>query len=740
MAISPCNSDPSEILEAITGVKSAEAAFEAQLQQAADASLDNADKFDKFVNGGVTEEVQLGAGQPTPTLRNVVHLVKSAAAELDDSDVSGKFSDAANGGTELRMLSERFGDLVNIRDFGAVGDGTTNDTTAWTAWQTALASGGIGYIPAGDYLVSGTVKHFAHGCLGNGTDLVWDAYMNSAPSPETNWPHGGTTGPIVKYYKQYGAPTTWSPQIDLSFDCVCNSTPTLTSHGNGPVGLEVRGTSKGSCNLTMPVGVRSVIENCLNGDGDAVAIWGRTKKTDPAGGTNNSDSCAGHFSTICSSVGTGISMATEHVAVCDKDQGEEGTEFANFFDPGGIVAEHVILNGNKGMVQSGILFNGTSASPYGSWAAIVFNNNIFKYNNSALFPENTTILKAFTFNTENSPESFMWLGYCPKHVRMVGSYGFNFFADNVSLHSNTVDGSPFFEAIDQLKYDPDDPDDPDKPSTPATPWVGFRISGATCGSSRHVPNVGSTKTVYFDLYHERNNPIIFYRARGAQGTAHQFYCTASDSASLNSYPSLVVNANGCFPGSDNTVKLGSTSFRWSEVFAATGSITTSDERVKDNIEAPSDALMRAWGKVNFKVFQFKDAIAQKGSENARLHVGVIAQHVIAAFAEEGLDATRYGLLCHDSWDAIEPHEQREWVEDEPERRDDDGNLIKEAVGHYNVIVEQAREAGDIYSIRYDEALALECAYQRWRLEQIEARLNGISGNGPAPSGASPDNL
>jgi hypothetical protein len=31
-------------------------------------------------------------------------------------------------------------------------------------------------------------------------------------------------------------------------------------------------------------------------------------------------------------------------------------------------------------------------------------------------------------------------------------------------------------------------------------------------------------------------------------------------------------------------------------------------------------------------------------------------------------------------------------------------------------------AGDRYGIRYEEALALECAYQRWRLAQIEARL------------------
>jgi hypothetical protein len=44
---------------------------------------------------------------------------------------------------------------VNVRDFGAVGDGVTVDTPAFTAALLAIpASGGILYIPAGDYVAS----------------------------------------------------------------------------------------------------------------------------------------------------------------------------------------------------------------------------------------------------------------------------------------------------------------------------------------------------------------------------------------------------------------------------------------------------------------------------------------------------------------------------------------------------------------------------------------------------------
>lgn len=166
---------------------------------------------------------------------------------------------------------------------------------------------------------------------------------------------------------------------------------------------------------------------------------------------------------------------------------------------------------------------------------------------------------------------------------------------------------------------------------------------------------------------------------------------------------------------DNTSSLGTSGTRWSEIFAGTGTINTSDERDKASIVAPDEALMRAWGKVNFKVFQFKDAVEKKGAD-ARLHVGVIAQQVIEAFASEGLDATRYGLLCYDKWD--DEYEDVEVV-DAPEIVAEDGTVT-----HAQTHIERrlVTPAGDRYGIRYEEALALEAAYQRWRMDKLEATL------------------
>ena len=49
-----------------------------------------------------------------------------------------------------------------------------------------------------------------------------------------------------------------------------------------------------------------------------------------------------------------------------------------------------------------------------------------------------------------------------------------------------------------------------------------------------------------------------------------------------------------------------------------------------------------------KKFRWKDAVAIKG-DNARIHVGAIAQEVKQAFTDESLDADRYAIFCKDEW-------------------------------------------------------------------------------------------
>lgn len=57
----------------------------------------------------------------------------------------------ATGGSVPRTLEDHFGDMLSVKDFGAVGDGVTDDTTALQNWLNALQPGRSGYVPAGTY-------------------------------------------------------------------------------------------------------------------------------------------------------------------------------------------------------------------------------------------------------------------------------------------------------------------------------------------------------------------------------------------------------------------------------------------------------------------------------------------------------------------------------------------------------------------------------------------------------------
>jgi hypothetical protein len=97
---------------------------------------------------------------------------------------------------------------------------------------------------------------------------------------------------------------------------------------------------------------------------------------------------------------------------------------------------------------------------------------------------------------------------------------------------------------------------------------------------------------------------------------------------------------------DNTQNIGSASIRWSTIYSATGSINTSDENLKQDIESLESAEIGVAIAIKglVKKFRFKDAVEVKG-EDARIHVGVIAQEVEQAFVDAGLDPRRYALFC-----------------------------------------------------------------------------------------------
>jgi len=104
------------------------------------------------------------------------------------------------------------------------------------------------------------------------------------------------------------------------------------------------------------------------------------------------------------------------------------------------------------------------------------------------------------------------------------------------------------------------------------------------------------------------------------------------------------------PHNDGASSCGLVAKRWSVVYATTGTINTSDGNQKQQVAdlTAQEKAVAVSIKSLIKTFKFNDAVAEKG-DGARIHVGVIAQDVKAAFEAQGLDASRYGLFCSDTW-------------------------------------------------------------------------------------------
>ena len=136
--------------------------------------------------------------------------------------------------------------------------------------------------------------------------------------------------------------------------------------------------------------------------------------------------------------------------------------------------------------------------------------------------------------------------------------------------------------------------------------------------------------------------------------------------------------------------------------------TTSDQRLKQQIDQIDNKLLDAWQDVDLVQFKYNDAVDQKGKDKARLHTGYVVQQIDSACKKHGVDISEYGLYCHEEY----PQET-----EEVEVEQADGTKVKEK----KVI----REASEHYSLRYTEVYAVECMYLRRENSRLKEKLASL---------------
>ena len=485
-------------------------------------------------------------------------------------------------GAASRVLTARLQDYVSVKDFGAVGDGITNDTAAI---QAAITSGKPIVFPAGNY---------ASGPLTQSTNFQ-RFYANGQVNIIKN-----TDGVLFTssgmYVELDGIQFVGTGYTSDNINMSGNNPRLINCSSYGTPGRALKATG-GHVQIIETCGTYSTTDSTASGYDIEIGVSGTATLYHQLIGVYTSQAAGGILLTDTgSAVISGGQFGKLTIKAGTSPAGVNGGMTSNARILGNVIVElsNSRFTGNQFSTQTITFGLGTSnhsldASNLTSSATIVNNGNA----NSPIIKSIGTgapisgIVLQYGSDANNST-----VIYAPDEIYLVDS-SLNI-ANNKGI--KIADSAGIYQGAVNLSTNDD--------------W----FFGANNGSNFTVVNSGSGG-VY----------------AGVGGVS----ITQTTSAAFKPVP-------------DGTINLGGASNRWATVYATTGAINTSDRNAKQDI-TDLDATEKRVALVLkglVKKFRFKDAVARSG-DAARIHVGLIAQDIEAAFLAEGLDPFRYGMICRD---------------------------------------------------------------------------------------------
>lgn len=91
-----------------------------------------------------------------PPLNSSIEFIVGSAVNSLTTDPDVVTYNQGGTGAQDRTLTSKLQDIISVKDFGAAGNGSADDTSAFTAANSASGAAAV-FIPAGTYLISGTV-------------------------------------------------------------------------------------------------------------------------------------------------------------------------------------------------------------------------------------------------------------------------------------------------------------------------------------------------------------------------------------------------------------------------------------------------------------------------------------------------------------------------------------------------------------------------------------------------------
>lgn len=229
-------------------------------------------------------------------------------------------------------------------------------------------------------------------------------------------------------------------------------------------------------------------------------------------------------------------------------------------------------------------------------------------------------------------------------------------------------------------------------------WSVKGYSTVVSGDSRIGYGAGSASSRLLRLYYDGSN------------TSATFGSSAANSAFITGTAGITLNGTLL---SSTAYGFGSATAYPANIYSQNAVTVLSDARHKPVVESLTEAeLSCAKACANlYRKYKVDTAIALKGEDDARYHIGVIAQDVVQAFIDNGLDWTKYGIVTYEEWESTP-----EYTDVIPAVYDEEGALVSEEI----VTTIPAKEAGNIYMLRYDEFNAFVNAGLEARLSALES--------------------
>jgi hypothetical protein len=531
---------------------------------------------------------------------------------------SGPSTVVSTGSTTARTLQNRFADVVNVKDFGAVGDGVTDDTAAFSAACAAAPSNYVDqqaidgnipispiaqvFVPNGKYLITSTVN------VANKM-IVWEA------SPEVyfvNSTESYLNGKINRGGNRINYVTTYGMRDEAGAFSVISNHPT---HEAGVEGFSTPSSL------------------CFYNSYDSVGFYAENHSVVPLANTSSTTYTLNSV-TIGSAVDTKQLRVGMIVKSFDTSQGGQGwAGFVTGWDTNGLTinvnawyrvdggvgaspyatntisentyainlvgtTDYTAIGSSNNNV--GTVFIATGAMTGTGMAALIgkpangsqcivnVNSKIWALNANAFLDNNqTTAATGFELGTINTVSAPSGEGSNPK----VWGY------DSVNLGSFRNEsafiarGSWYkgFEVFDGSSVGFSF----GNTTTPAT-GTGFRYNGigsvieAYNATNQQTFTLSSSGSIELGNQAVASSAFVDFHSsgKGSDYDTRIFSIGGNSTAgqgAITILASVIVAGSQLRPSVDNAYALGVPSYRWSTVYAATGTIITSDERAKTDI-------------------------------------------------------------------------------------------------------------------------------------------------------------